>query len=118
MAQISKTRNIIGWVLCGITSAALLASGGAKLAQVEQVKEMLGNLALPIGVIEILTVVVFLIPKTNNVGFFLMTSYLGGVIATEWVNLGQAPIPGVMLNTLLWIGMYLRKPSLFGLGFE
>ena len=110
-----KTKNIIGWVLCGLVAAAMVLSGIMKLIQADQVVELFGSKALPIGIIEILCVVVFLIPKTNNLGFFLMASYLGGAIATEWVNFGQAPIPGVTLNTLLWIGMYLRKPSIFGL---
>ena len=41
-------------------------------------------------------------------------SVLGGVIAVEWVSIEEAPIPGVALNTLLYVGIALYAPSMMG----
>ena len=110
----SKTKGTVGLILTSIVALALLASGTAKLIGVEMMTQILGDKTMFVGLIEIVCVALFLYPKTNNLGFFLLCSYLGGVIATEWIHLSGMPLPGVILNTVLWIGMYLRKPQLFG----
>lgn len=119
MTTVNKTRNTIGMVISGIVVLAMLASTGNKLIGGEGVTAFLterglGGKVLIIGIIELLCVIAFVIPKTNNIGFFLLTSYLGGAIVTE-LSAGEMPVPGVALNTLLWVGTYLRKPEIFGL---
>ncbi|MEO0733601.1 MAG: hypothetical protein AAFZ52_12265, partial [Bacteroidota bacterium] len=99
----SKTR--IGTILWGLVGVALLASGAAKVFQVQQMVDALGANTLWVGLIEWACVAAMFLPATRNVGFFLCASYLGGVIATEWLNVGEAPIPGVVLNTLLYVGI-------------
>jgi len=108
----SKQR--IGMILWGLVGLALLASGAAKVFQVEMMVEQLGAKTLWVGLIEWACVAAMFIPATRKLGFFLCASYLGGVIATEWVAGGQAPIPGVSLNTLLYLGIALYAPSMMG----
>ena len=72
-------------------------------------------LMLPIGLIQLACVVLFLVPRTRTIGFFLLCSYVGGIIATRWVN-GAGLGPGIVLGALLWIGMFAERPSLFTSG--
>lgn len=74
------------------------------------------NITLPLlGFIELLCVIIFVIPKTRNIGFLLMTAYIGGIIASEWVALSGNPITGILLEIFLWTGMYFENPALFGI---
>ena len=71
-----------------------------------------------IGILEILCVALYWIPRTINIGFFLLCSYAGGIITAELIAVqGQAlPIPGVPLAIMLYVGTMLRKKNLSGLG--
>lgn len=70
------------------------------------------HLMLPIGLIQMACVVLFLVPKTRTVGFFLLCAYIGGIVATRWIH-GAVLGPGIVLGALLWIGMFFERPSLF-----
>lgn len=106
-------KETIGKYMVFFVGAALLASGGFKLfAAPPEVVEMMGAKLVPIAIIEILTVVAMFIPQTRMLGIILMASYLGGVIATEWLTIGETPIAGVALNTILYVGAALYRPWL------
>ena len=118
--QIGKTRKIAGYALSILQSIMLLMSGIMKIAGAE---EMVNNMSqipnlvdhlLLIGVIELLAVALYWIPKTSNIGFFLLASYGGGIIITEMIS-GTAPMAGLIVTTLIYVGTMLRKPSLSGL---
>lgn len=66
-----------------------------------------------LGSIELLCAVIFLIPKTRKIGFFLVTAFIGGIIAMEWIEPDATPLTGIILQVLLWAGMYFENPSLF-----
>lgn len=66
-----------------------------------------------IGVVEVACVVLYWIPKTSNLGFFLFCSYIGGIICGELL-LGEAPLPGLTIGAMIYVGTLLRKPSLLG----
>ena len=108
------TKERIGMILCGIVGLALLASGVFKLIQAEEVVAMLGANTLYVGIVEVLCVIALFVPATRKLGFFLCASYLGGVIATEWIHLGGAPMPGLILSTMLYVGINLYDASLMG----
>ena len=69
--------------------------------------------AVVIGLIEIGVVILYWIPKTCNIGFFLFCSYCGGIIVGELI-LGDVPLPGLATGAMVYIGTLLRKPSLLG----
>lgn len=49
-----------------------------------------------------------------KLGFLLICSYLGGAIAVNLVGQLHSPwIPGLIL-ALFWVGIFLKKPNLFG----
>lgn len=62
-----------------------------------------------IGVLEVATVALYLVPQTSVLGAIVMAGYLGGAVATN-VRIGDplgAAIPAV-LGILAWGGLYLR----------
>jgi len=64
-----------------------------------------------LGVIEILSVLLFLIPRTGILGMLLLSSYLGGAIATHLQHHQDIMFPAVM-ESLIWIGGCLRFSEL------
>ena len=72
----------------------------------------MGHMTLLVGIIELSCVVVFLIPKFRNVGFLLLVAYSGGIIATQWAS-GMSVVPGLVVQVLLWVGMFFENRSLF-----
>ncbi|MEM9981116.1 MAG: DoxX family protein [Bacteroidota bacterium] len=98
----------------------LTISGSAKVLQLDfMVANMteagMNHMILGVGIIELLCVIVFLVPKTRTIGFLLCTAYCGGIIAAEWAA-GQVPIPGIAVTALLWIGMFFEKKAFFEIG--
>ena len=108
------SREKIGMALWGLVGLALLASGAAKVFGVQMMVDQLGANTLWVGLIEWASVIAMFIPATRKLGFFLCASYLGGVISTEWLVAGGLPMPGVILNTLLYVGIGLYAPSMMG----
>ncbi|MEM7549263.1 MAG: DoxX family protein [Bacteroidota bacterium] len=121
--QISTARKITGYVLSILPSAMLIFSGVMKLIEGDfMVQAMSGLKLLPvmqfIGLLEIVIVILYWIPKTMNLGFFLFCSYAGGIITAELISTGGEglPIPGIPLAIFLYFGTFLRKKGLSGLG--
>lgn len=119
MKEISKTRRVIGYILVALPTLMLAVSGTAKIMEAEPLVESLSKINLQedivtIGLIEILCAIIYWLPKAGNIGFFLVCSYYGGVIASEWA-MGHFPLFGVVLLTLFYVGSMLKKPTLSGL---
>lgn len=117
--QISKTRNIIGWVLSAVPILALVGAVFAKLTRQPEIVEKLGSINIHniqiLGGILLICLILYMIPKTSNIGFFLLCSYLGGTIVGR-IAQGESPMIGIVLAILLYVGTMLRKPELSGLG--
>ena len=69
------------------------------------------SILLPLGVIELLCVVVYLIPQTAFFGAILLTGYIGGTIITHW-RMGEPIYVQILIGVLAWIALYLRRPRL------
>lgn len=67
---------------------------------------------LLVGVLEIVSVLLYLIPRTAVLGAIVMTGYLGGAIATH-VRVGDPGWPtALVLGVFVWGGLYLRDERL------
>jgi hypothetical protein len=115
---ISRTRKISGYALSIFASLAVLGSGLLKFTSSPDILALLEQLGLAdhlvlIGLVEIAVVLVYWIPRTSNLGFFLFCSYVGGITIAELI-LGQVPIPGLAIGALVYVGTLLRKPALLG----
>jgi len=116
--QVNKTRKIIGWVLSAIPILALTFASISKLMGAPEMVESSAKMninAQLLGAVLLVCLVLYLFPKTSNIGFFLLCSYLGGVIVAEIIR-GDMPTAGIVLSVLLYVGTMLRKPELSGLG--
>jgi DoxX-like family len=107
----------VGRVISWLASLLFAFSAVMKLAMMPAVIEGMEHLGLPrrlmvpLGVIELLCVVVYLIPQTSFFGAILFTGYVGGTIITHW-RVGEAPFAQIVIGILLWVGLYLRRPRL------
>ncbi|MEX8548542.1 MAG: DoxX family protein [Mucilaginibacter sp.] len=113
----TKTRNIIGWVLTAILAFAFIASASMKLTGGEQAAKGAAGFGISLatlkmlGVIEIVSILLFIIPRTGMLGLLLLSAYLGGAIATHLEH--HLPITApVVLQCLLWITATIRFPEL------
>lgn len=88
-----------------------------KLAPAVESTTQLGypaSLVIVIGVIELVCLAVYVIPRTSIFGSILMTGYLGGAIATNLragTPLFNVIFP-IIIGALLWGGIYLRDAQL------
>jgi hypothetical protein len=99
---------------CG---AVLLSDATGKVLEVAPVvagTEQLGypeSVIRPLGVILLLCVITYVIPRVSMVGAVLLTGYLGGAIATH-VRVGSPLLTHVLFPTyvaaFVWMGLWLR----------
>lgn len=106
-------KQTIGLILLGLIAFALLGSGVMKLVAPDEEMLEMGSKLTVLAVIEFLIVAALVIPKTRLLGVILAASYIGGIIAFQYLIEGQDfPVVGFILNTLLYAGAALHYPSL------
>lgn len=64
-----------------------------------------------IGIIEIISLILFIIPRTGILGTMLLIAYLGGAIVTHLQHQESFATP-VIIQIILWITAYIRFPEL------
>ncbi len=124
--QIGKAQKITGYVLSGLFSFQILMAGGLKVAQEAAILERMNNIpnwgdkVMFIGVLELVSLALYWIPKTQKIGFYLLCSFVGGIIVAEvaagtHVEQGAPPAPlvGIVTAVLLYAGTALRRPTMF-----
>jgi hypothetical protein len=110
-----NTRRITGTALIIVGGVLLLGSASAKLAHVPAVVSQMASMGFPgwkltfVAVLEVGSTVLFLIPATRSFGLLLVSSYLGGAIATHLQH-AQSILPPSIVLTVLWVGSWLRHP--------
>jgi hypothetical protein len=114
----NRTIIIIGWVLSGIVLLLLTASAIDKISGSVHSLEMTGSFGLApgiyrlLGIIELISVVLFMFPKTGVLGLLLLASYFGGAIATHLQH-GQSVMFPSAFEALIWIASLIRFPQLW-----
>ncbi len=67
---------------------------------------------VPIGILELICVAVYVIPRTSVLGAILLTGLLGGATVTT-LRIGDPSFPmPVVLGMMAWGGLYLRDVRL------
>lgn len=114
----SKAQLWGGRVASALVVISLAMSGVMKLTHnpqlVESFSKQFGypeSALTPIGVVEILVVILYAVPQTAVLGAVLVTGYLGGAVATH-VRAGQPFIAPVVFGVLAWLGLFLRDPRI------
>lgn len=72
------------------------------------------SLVMGIGIIQLICLAVYVIPRTSVLGAILLTGYLGGAVATQ-VRAGSPPFAIIfpfLIAALVWGGLYLTEERL------
>ena len=119
-AAVSQGILWTGRILSVLPALMLLLDGIMKLAKPPFVVKATTELGypeqaiVPLGVVLILSPLLYLIPQTAGLGAILLTGYLGGAVASH-VRMGQGAfeiLMPVIFGAILWIGLVLRDPRL------
>jgi DoxX-like family len=110
-------QKISGWVLHGLVAGSMILAGSAKvfgLFPPEEVAKL--GLSLPIQVIgvgELASAVLLLVPRTSSLGLLLASGFWGGAICLHMSKAEPFVVQSVFL-IITWVGGYLRVPGTFG----
>lgn len=112
-----KAIKITGWALTIALALLFTLSASMKLMQNETTVAQASSIGLSattylfIGIIEIISLILFILPRTGVLGTLLLVAYLGGAIVTHLEH--QQPIAmAVAVQIVLWITAFLRFPEL------
>jgi hypothetical protein len=121
VASPSKAARWGGRTLSGLAALFLAFDLGLKLARVPEAiagTTELGysaDVIVPLGVVQLICLVLYLVPRTAVLGALLWTGYLGGAIATH-VRVGHPLATHVLFPAyvalFLWGGLWLRDARL------
>jgi hypothetical protein len=117
----SKARLWTGRIISTLAALFLFMDGVMKLMKPEMVVKATVQLGYPesvipgLGVVLLVCVVLYVIPRTSVLGAILLTGYLGGAVATH-VRVGDPLLTHtlfpVFVALLIWGGLYLRDRRL------
>lgn len=113
----TKTNTAIQWIATGLVGFLFAGSAMSKFFGGEATLEMAKGIGLSIesfkvlGIIELLSVLLFIFPRTGLVGTLLLVAYMGGAIATHLTH-GQSVIGPVVIEAFIWLAALVRFPEL------
>ena len=113
----TKTINIINWLLAALVAFIFIGSAFSKLTANADALKMAENFGISaktftiLGIVEIISVVLFLIPRTAVLGTLLLVAYMGGAIATH-VQHNQPIMAPILIAAFVWIVAVIRLPEL------
>jgi hypothetical protein len=113
----SKAATWAAWILTALIMLAVVPSAVMKLTlnpmAVEGFTQMNvpQSAIVPLGVVELLCLVIFLAPRTVVLGMLLLTGYLGGATLANIIG-GTDFIHALVIGLLVWVAACLRVPEL------
>ena len=120
MAENNK-RPWAGYIITAIPILFLLMDAVGKFVKPDAVVSgtvELGyqeSVILPLGIILLVSVILYAVPKTSVLGAILLTGYLGGAVATH-VRIGNPLATHILfpvyIGIFVWLGLYLRDPRI------
>jgi hypothetical protein len=117
-APASKTMLWVGRVISALMIVFMLFDAGIKILKLPAAVEGTVRLGYPastvqpVGVIALVCVLLYAIPRTSVLGAILLTGYLGGATATQVRVQDAWYIFPPVLGALIWAGLYLRDERL------
>ena len=117
-ANITNTRGakVAGWILTILPSLLLLMSASMKFIKPNDFEEGIKQMGWEpatmfyIGIVELASVVIYLISRTAVLGAILIVAYMGGAVATN-VRVGDPFWTQILLGVFVWAGLWFRYPS-------
>jgi hypothetical protein len=119
--SVEKRRLVAGYVLTALVALFLTFDTIIKVLRLAPAVQGTTELGYPadtvlwIGIIELVCLGLYLVPRTSVLGALLLTGYLGGAIATH-VRVGSPLLSHTLfpiyVALMLWGGLYLRETRL------
>jgi hypothetical protein len=121
--EISKAALWTGRALSGLVILFLLVDGGMKMLPLKIVTDTAAQIDIPatvgfarlLGVMTLVSTILYAVPRTSVLGAILLTAYMGGAIETH-LRIGNPlfthTLFGVYLGLMIWGGLYLRDPRI------
>jgi DoxX-like family len=112
-----KIRTIINWVLAGLVAFIFIGSAIGKLTADEKgladsaAMGLSASAMTALAIIELLSVALFLYPRTGVLGSLLLVAYMGGAIATHLQHALPLAAP-IAISAFVWIAAVVRFPEL------
>jgi hypothetical protein len=105
--NLSKARKISSWVVVGLLAALFLMSSGSKLTGSQEMvtnfeKWGLSGWLTIVGIGELVSAILYLIPRTSSLGVLLFTHLCHG----------EPFVFQAVILVLVWVGNYLRNPEM------
>ena len=104
-------------ILAGLVIVFLLVDGAGKVLRLAPYVEGTAKVGypagclVPLGIVLLVSTVLYAVPRTAVLGAILLTAYLGGATATH-VRLGQPFFMPVLFGVIIWGCLYLRDARL------
>jgi hypothetical protein len=113
----TKSNNILHWSLAGVVGFIFIGSAMSKFFGGDESMQMAQGIGLSagtfklLGLIELISVILFIIPRTAILGTVLLTAYMGGAIATHLTH-GQPVMAPVIIEAIIVVVAFIRIPEL------
>lgn len=113
----TKTKNIINWILTGLVAFIFIGSAISKFIANDETIVMIQAIGLTpsvykiIAVVELLSIILFIFPRTGILGTLLLAAYMGGAIATHLEH-NQSIVAPCIIQAVVWIVAVVRFPEL------
>ncbi|MEO0001930.1 MAG: hypothetical protein RL766_1976 [Bacteroidota bacterium] len=113
----TKSKQIIYWVLTGLVAFIFLGSAASKFTANEEALKLAANFGLDaktntlIGIVEVASLLLFVIPRTGIIGTLLLSAYMGGAIATHLEH-GVSIVAPCIIQSFMLIVAFYRFPEL------
>jgi hypothetical protein len=112
----SKVRNISGWILTGLITLFFCTQSiplkfNPAMAEMFQGLGIDNNARFYIGLLEIVCLVLFIIPRTGIFGTLLLAAYMGGAIVIHLCH-GDSFLFQAIVASFIWITAFVRFPEL------
>lgn len=113
----SGTARKVGYVLSALFVLFMLFDGIIHILNLQTVKDASAELGLPdslaltAGVVQLICLALYVIPRTSVLGAILLTGYLGGAVLTNLraeQPLVSTTLFAVYAGIVMWAGLYLR----------
>jgi hypothetical protein len=108
---------LTGRIISGLIVLFMLFDSIGKI--IKEIHSIQGSIALgwpehlvqPIGIVLLISTILYMIPRSAFIGAILLTAYLGGAIAIM-VRVGQPLYFALVFGILVWVGLFLRNQKL------
>ena len=111
--QSSKFMVWGGYVVSALPVFGLIMSAYMKLSNAPPLVEGFKkfgfpvSVAIPLGIVELVCTLLYVIPQTAVLGAILLTGYLGGAVATH-VRVSDDFTAPIVMGVMIWLGLFLR----------